>query len=28
VAALTNWSRPTIPAPGDPGSFRGTPALV
>lgn len=28
VAALTSWSRPTIPAPGDPGSFRGTPALV
>ena len=28
VAALTSWSRPTIPGPGDPGSFRGTPALV
>jgi len=28
VAVLTSWSRPTIPAPGDPGSFRGTPALV
>ena len=28
VATLTSWSRPTIPAPGDPGSFRGTPALV
>ena len=28
VAALTSWSKPTIPAPGDPGSFRGTPALV
>lgn len=28
VAALTSWSRPSIPAPGDPGSFRGTPALV
>jgi len=28
VAALTSWSRPAIPAPGDPGSFRGTPALV
>ena len=28
VADITSWSRPTIPAPGDPGSFRGTPALV
>ncbi len=28
VASLTAWSKPTIPAPGDPGSFRGTPALV
>ena len=28
VATLTSWSRPTIPGPGDPGSFRGTPALV
>lgn len=28
VATLTAWSKPTIPAPGDPGSFRGTPALV
>ena len=28
VATLTSWSRPTIPAPGDPGSFLGTPALV
>jgi hypothetical protein len=28
VAALTSWTKPTIPAPGDPGSFRGTPALV
>jgi hypothetical protein len=28
VAEITSWSRPTIPAPGDPGSFRGTPALV
>jgi hypothetical protein len=25
---LTAWSKPTLPAPGDPGSFRGTPALV
>ena len=28
VATLTSWSKPTIPAPGDPGTFRGTPALV
>ena len=28
IAKLTAWSRPTIPAPGDPGAFRGTPALV
>lgn len=28
VASLTSWSKPTIPAPGDPGAFRGTPALV
>jgi len=28
VATLTAWSKPTIPAPGDPGAFRGTPALV
>ena len=28
VADLTAWSKPTIPAPGDPGAFRGTPALV
>lgn len=28
VATLTAWTKPTIPAPGDPGSFRGTPALV
>lgn len=28
IAQLTAWSKPTIPAPGDPGSFRGTPALV
>jgi hypothetical protein len=28
VAVLTAWSKPMLPAPGDPGSFRGTPALV
>jgi hypothetical protein len=28
VADLTAWTKPTIPAPGDPGAFRGTPALV
>lgn len=28
VASLTHWSQPTLPAPGDPGAFRGTPALV
>lgn len=28
VARLTAWSKPTIPAPGDPAPFRGTPALV
>lgn len=28
VAELTSWSKPSLPAPGDPGSFRGTPALV
>lgn len=28
IARLTAWSKPSIPAPGDPGSFRGTPALV
>ena len=28
IARLTSWSKPSIPAPGDPGSFRGTPALV
>ena len=28
ISILTAWSQPTIPAPGDPGSFRGTPALV
>jgi len=28
VAELTSWSKPALPAPGDPGAFRGTPALV
>lgn len=28
IATLTAWSKPSIPASGDPGSFRGTPALV
>jgi len=28
IATLVSWSKPTIPAPGDPGAFRGTPALV
>ena len=28
IAELTSWSKPTLPAPGDPGAFRGTPALV
>ena len=28
IAALTSWSKPSLPAPGDPGAFRGTPALV
>lgn len=28
IASLTSWSKPTLPAPGDPGAFRGTPALV
>lgn len=28
IAGLTSWSSPTLPAPGDPGAFRGTPALV
>ncbi|MEO5722968.1 MAG: hypothetical protein ABIQ39_02135 [Ilumatobacteraceae bacterium] len=27
IAETTVWSRPTIPMPGDPGPFRGTPAL-
>ena len=28
IATLTSWSKPSLPAPGDPGAFRGTPALV
>jgi hypothetical protein len=28
VAATVSWSKPLIPAPGDPGAFAGTPALV
>ncbi|CAB4612458.1 unannotated protein [freshwater metagenome] len=28
VATITSWSKPSIPGPGDPGTFRGTPALV
>jgi hypothetical protein len=28
IAGATAWSRPTIPEPGDPGPFRGSPALV
>jgi len=28
IASLVSWSKPTIPAPGDPSAFRGTPALV
>lgn len=28
IAELVNWSKPTIPATGDPGAFRGTPALA
>jgi hypothetical protein len=27
IASLTSWSLPTIPAPGDPSPFRGSPAL-
>jgi hypothetical protein len=27
IAAITKWSMPTIPAPGDPGPFDGSPAL-
>ncbi|MEY2966053.1 MAG: hypothetical protein RLY50_103 [Actinomycetota bacterium] len=28
VARITSWSKPTLPAPGDPVPFRGTPALA
>lgn len=28
IAVTVNWSQPSLPAPGDPGAFRGTPALV
>lgn len=28
IATTVNWSQPALPAPGDPGAFRGTPALV
>jgi hypothetical protein len=28
VAGVVSWKVPTIPAPGDPGSFRGSPALA
>jgi hypothetical protein len=28
ITKITKWTPPAIPAPGDPGSFRGTPALV
>ena len=28
VADTVSWSKPLIPAPGDPGAFAGTPALV
>ncbi|NCX60224.1 MAG: hypothetical protein EBW98_03400, partial [Actinobacteria bacterium] len=28
VARTVSWSKPLIPAPGDPGAFTGTPALV
>jgi hypothetical protein len=27
IAAITKWSMPTIPGPGDPGPFDGSPAL-
>jgi hypothetical protein len=27
IATTTRWTRPTIPLPGDPGPFHGTPAL-
>jgi hypothetical protein len=28
IADTVKWSRPLIPAAGDPGTFKGTPALV
>lgn len=28
IAQTTSWTYPAIPAPGDPGPFRGTPALA
>lgn len=28
IATTVNWSQPSLPAPGDPSAFRGTPALV
>jgi hypothetical protein len=28
IAHVTSWTRPTIPAPGDPMAYRGTPALA
>lgn len=28
VARTVSWSKPLIPAPGDPGAFAGTPAVV
>jgi len=28
IAELTSWSKPSVPGPGDPGPFHGTPALA
>ena len=28
IATTTQWSKPTIPSPGDPAAFAGTPALA
>jgi hypothetical protein len=28
IAELTSWSKPTLPGPGDPGPFHGTPAVA
>lgn len=28
IAELTSWSKPTVPGPGDPGPFHGTPAIA